>query len=324
MNHRIARGFLLAVTAGALAGAAHAQDKWPSRPVRLISTSVAGGNIDVMCRIIAEKLSLRLGQPVVVDNKPGAATVLGTAEAAKAPPDGHTFLITIMSSMVGNRVLRANLPYDPVKDFEPVTQISTGNVLLVGPASAPYRDLKEFVEWAKKLGRPVSYGSIGVGTSLHLFGVILEKEYGVPLNHVPYKGEVQATADVMNGALDVAWVSILIAKPLASAGKLRALAITAPRRLAALPDLPAVAEMLPGFEVVGWYGVIGPANLPGPIVTRLHEELAKVLGQPEVRERIVADGSEPIGSTPGEFRQFMLADLAKWAKVVKQSGAKLD
>src|SRR5499427_6991733 len=166
------------------ASAVHAQDKWPSRPIRLISTSVAGGNICIMCRIIAEKLSARLGQPVVVDNRPGAATVLGTAEAAKAPPDGYTFLITIMSSMVGNRVLRKDLPYDPVRDFEPVTQISTGSVLLVGPANAPYRDLRGFVDWAKKLGRPVSYGSIGVGTSLHLFGVILEKEYGVPLNHV--------------------------------------------------------------------------------------------------------------------------------------------
>src|SRR5882672_4722789 len=208
MNRRIARGFLLAVTIAALCGAACAQDRWPSRPVRLISTSVAGGNIDVMCRIIAEKLSVRLGQPVVVDNKPGAATVLGTAEAAKAPPDGYTFLVTIMSSMVGNRVLRANLPYDPVKDFDPVTQISTGNVLLIGPADAPYRDLRGFVEWAKKLGRPVSYGSIGVGTSLHLFDRIREKEYELPLNHVPDDSDVQATKNVMKGKLDVDWASI--------------------------------------------------------------------------------------------------------------------
>src|SRR4029077_17099841 len=183
MSIRFAAATLVALACAA----AQAQDKWPSRPIRLISTSVAGGNIDVMCRIIADRLSTRLGQAVTVDNRPGAATVLGTAEAAKAPPDGYTFLITIMSSMVGNRVLRANLPYDPVHDFEPVTQISTGNVLLIGPANAPYKDLKGFVDWAKKLGRPVSYGSIGVGTSLHLFGVILEKEYGVPLNHVPYK-----------------------------------------------------------------------------------------------------------------------------------------
>src|SRR2546428_9541924 len=156
MNGRIARGLALAGAAAALAGTARAQDKWPSRPVRLISTSVAGGNIDVMCRIIAEKLSLRLGQPVVVDNKPGAATVLGTAEAAEAPPDGHTFLITLMSSMVGNRVLRANLPYDPVKDFEPVTPISTGNVLLIGPAGAPHPGLKSFRQRAKNVRRPGS------------------------------------------------------------------------------------------------------------------------------------------------------------------------
>src|SRR5260221_2431097 len=142
MNDWMARELALAIEAAALAGGAHAQDKWPSRSIRLMSTSVAGGNIDVMCRIIAEKLSVRLGQPVVVDNKPGAATVLGTAEAAKAPPDGYTFLVTIMSSMVGNRVLRANLPYEPVEDLEPVTQISHRNVLLIGPADAPYRDPK--------------------------------------------------------------------------------------------------------------------------------------------------------------------------------------
>src|SRR5258708_19885136 len=151
MNGRMARGLALAVAAGALCSGAQSEDKWPSRPGRLISTAVAGGNIDVMCRIIAEKLSVRLGQPVVVDNKPGAATVLGTAEAAKALPDGYTFLVTIMSSMVGNRVLRANLPYDPVKNSKPVTQITTATVLLIGPADAPYPDLKGFVEWAKKL-----------------------------------------------------------------------------------------------------------------------------------------------------------------------------
>src|SRR3979409_1162763 len=146
MNGWMARGLALAIAAAALAGGAHAQDKWPSRSIRLISTSVAGGNIDVMCRIIAEKLSVRLGQPVVIDNKPGAATMLGTAEAAKAPPDGYTFLVTIMNSMVGNGVPRDNLPYAPVRDFEPVTQISTGNVLLIGPANAPYKDLKGFVD----------------------------------------------------------------------------------------------------------------------------------------------------------------------------------
>src|SRR5207247_5455571 len=169
-----------------------------------------------------------------------------------------------------------NRPDEPVKDFQPVTQISTGNVLLVGPASAPYRDLKGFVEWAKKLGRPVSYGSIGVGTSLHLFGVILEKEYGVPLNHVPYKGEVQASADVMNGALDVAWVSILIAKPLSAAGRARALAITGPKRFVAWPELQTFAEKgFPGFEMPVWGGACLPPGSPTPLVERLSREIVE-------------------------------------------------
>src|SRR5258707_2644416 len=295
MTGRIARGFLLAVTA-ALCGAAHSQDKWPSKPIRLISTSVAGGNIDVMCRIIAEKLSVRLGQPVVVDNKPGAATVLGTAEAAKAPPDGYTFLVTIMSSMVGNRVLRANLPYDPGKDFEPVTQISTGNGLLIGPADAPYRDLKGFVEWAKKLGRPVSYGSIGVGISLHLFGVILEKEYGVPINNVPYKGEVQATADVMNGTLDVAWAGLLIAKPLAAAGKKPAPPLPRPPAFVPPARTATFAEQgFPGFEMPVWGGAYLPAATPRPIVERLAREDVEGLRIPQVAERLIAMGQLPVG-----------------------------
>ena len=321
MIHR----FPLIVALVLFATAAHAQDKWPSRPIRLISTSVAGGNIDVMCRIIAERLSTRLGQPVVIDNRPGAATVLGTAEAAKAPPDGYTFLITIMSSMVGNRVLRKNLPYDPVRDFEPVTQISTGNVLLIGPANAAYRDLKGFVEWAKKLGRPVSYGSIGVGTSLHLFGVILEKEYGVPLNHVPYKGEVQATNDVMNGSLDVAWVSILVAKPLAAAGKIQALAITGPKRFSAWPELATFAEQgFPGFEMPVWGGAYLPAGTPRPIVERLSREIVEVLHTPEVSDKLTAMGQVPIGNTPEEFAENYRRDFPRWEALIKASGAQVE
>jgi len=322
---RAALAAAVAFASAFASGEASAQDTWPSRPIRLISTSVAGGNIDIMCRIIAEKLSLRLGQPVLVDNKPGAATVLGTAEAAKAPPDGYTFLVTIMSSMVGNRVLRADLPYDPVKDFAPVTQISTGNVLLIGPANAPYKGLKGFVDWAKKLGRPVSYGSIGVGTSLHLFGVILEKEYGVPLNHVPYKGEVQASNDVMNGSLDAAWVSLLIAKPLAAAGKIQALAITGPRRFVAWPELPTFAEQgFPGFEMPVWGGAYLPAGTPKPIVERLSREIALVLHSPEVSDRLIAMGQLPIGNTPEEFAESYRRDFPRWEALIKASGAKVE
>src|SRR6266849_938863 len=246
MNGRIA------VAAAALCGHATAQDGWPSRPVRLISTSVAGGNIDVMCRIIAEKLSARLGQPVVVDNKPGAATVLGTAEAARAQPDGYTFLVTIMSSIVG-------------------------------------------------------------------------KECGVPLNHVPYKGEVQATADVMNGTLDVAWVSILIAKPLAAAGKIRALAITGPKRFVAWPELATFAEQgFPGFEMPVWGGAYLPAGTPKPIVERLSREIGLVLRMPEVSERLIAMGQLPIGNTPEEFAENYRRDFPRWEALIKASGAKVE
>ena len=321
MTIRFAAATLVALACAA----AQAQDPWPSRPIRLISTSVAGGNIDLMCRIIAEKLAARLGQPVVVDNRPGAATVLGTAEAAKAPPDGYTFLITIMSSMVGNRVLRSNLPYDPVRDFEPVTQISTGSVLLIGPAKAPYKGLKGFVDWAKKLGRPVSYGSIGVGTSLHLFGVILEKEYGVPLNHVPYKGEMQAANDVINRSLDVAWVSILAAKPLAASGKVQALAITGPKRFAAWPELATFAEQgFPGFEMPVWGGAYLPAGTPKPIVERLSREIVAVLHNPEVAGKLTAMGQVPIGNTPEEFAENYRRDFPRWEALIKASGAKVE
>jgi len=264
MNDRIARGLLLAVTAAALCGDARAQDKWPSRPVRLVSTSVAGGNIDIMCRIIAEKLSLRLGQPVVVDNKPGAATVLGTAEAAKAPPDGYTFLITIMSSMVGNRVLRANLPYDPVKDFEPVTQISTGNVLLVGPASAPYRDLK-----ASSNGEEArAAGQLRVDRGGHL-AAPLRRDPGEGVRRAAQSRPLQGRGaghrrrDERHAGCrlgehpDRETPRLRRESPRARDHRPEAL-----RRLAGASDF--AEQGFPGFEMPVWGGAYLPAERPGP------------------------------------------------------------
>jgi len=200
---------------------------------------------------------------------------------------------------------------------------AAGLMLVVNP-STPVRNLEEFLSWTKNYAGPLNYGSAGNGSGGHLAGELYKLMTGVKAEHIPYKGSGPAMMDLVAGQYHYNFAGMQGAQTLVRSGKLRALAVTAPRRLAALPGLPAVAEMLPGFEVVGWYGVIGPANLPSPIVTRLHEEFVKVLDQPEVRERIVADGSEPVGSTPEDFRQFMLADLAKWAKLVKQSGAKLD
>ena len=311
---------LLGLAAGAQA---LAQQDYPSRPIRLITPAAQGGTTDLLARVFGARLAEVFKQQVVVDNRASASGVIAGELTANAPPDGYTLLLAYHQHTI-NAALNPKLPYHPVASFTPITQLTSAALMLVVNPATPVRNLEEFVNWTKNYAGPLNYGSAGNGSGGHLAGELYKQMTGVKAEHIPYKGSGPAMMDLVAGQYHYNFAGIQGAQALVRSGKLRALAITAPRRLAALPDLPAVAEMLPGFEVVGWYGVIGPANLPGPIVTRLHEELAKVLGQPEVRERIVADGSEPIGSTPGEFRQFMLADLAKWAKVVKQSGAKLD
>ena len=311
---------LLGLTAGAQA---LAQQDYPSRPIRLITPAAQGGTTDLLARVFGARLAEVFKQQVVVDNRASASGVIAGELTANAPPDGYTLLLAYHQHTI-NAALNPKLPYHPVTSFTPITQLTSAALMLVVNPATPVRSLEEFLSWTRNYPGPLNYGSAGNGSGGHLAGELYKLMTGVKAEHIPYKGSGPAMMDLVAGQYHYNFAGIQGAQTLVRSGKLRALAVTAPRRLAALPDLPAVAEMLPGFEVVGWYGVIGPANLPGPIVARLHEEFAKVLSQPEVRERIVADGSEPIGSTPGEFRQFMLADLAKWAKVVKQSGAKLD
>ena len=311
---------LLGLAAGAQA---LAQQDYPSRPIRLITPAAQGGTTDLLARVFGARLAEVFKQQVVVDNRASASGVIAGELTANAPPDGYTLLLAYHQHTI-NAALNPNLPYHPVMSFTPITQLTSAALMLVVNPATPVRSLEEFLSWTRNYPGPLNYGSAGNGSGGHLAGELYKLMAGVKAEHIPYKGSGPAMMDLVAGQYHYNFAGIQGAQTLVRSGKLRALAVTAPRRLAALPDLPAVAEMLPGFEVVGWYGVIGPANLPGPIVARLHEEFAKVLSQPEVRERIVADGSEPIGSTPGEFRQFMLADLAKWAKVVKQSGAKLD
>jgi len=311
---------LLGLAAGAQA---LAQQDYPSRPIRLITPAAQGGTTDLLARVFGARLAEVFKQQVVVDNRASASGVIAGELTANAPPDGYTLLLAYHQHTI-NAALNPKLPYHPVTSFTPITQLTSAALMLVVNPATPVRSLEEFLSWTRNYPGPLNYGSAGNGSGGHLAGELYKLMTGVKAEHIPYKGSGPAMMDLVAGQYHYNFAGIQGAQTLVRSGKLRALAVTAPRRLAALPDLPAVAEMLPGFEVVGWYGVIGPANLPGPIVTRLHGELAKVLSQPEVRERIVADGSEPIGSTPGEFRQFMLADLAKWAKVVKQSGAKLD
>ena len=313
---------LLAALLLVAAGAAHPQD-YPSRPIRLITPAAPGGTTDLLARLVGAKLGEIFGQPVIVDNRASASGIIAGEMTAKAPADGYTLLLAYHQHTI-NAALNPLLPYHPVNDFTPITQLTRAGLLLVVNPSSPPHTLQEFVAWTKQRSGELNYGSAGLGSGGHLAGELYKQMAGIKAEHIPYKGTGPALMDLIGGRYDYNFAGIQGAQTQVRAGKLRALAVTTPQRIAALPDLPALAEALPGYEVVGWYGVIGPAGMPAPLAGRIHDELVRVLAQPDVRERILSDGSEPVGNTPREFREFMTADLAKWAKVVKQSGAKFD
>jgi len=307
----------------ALAAPALAQQDYPTRPIRFITAAAQGGTSDILARVFAVHLTDTLKQPVVVDNRASASGVIAGELTANAPPDGYTILLAYHQHTV-NAALNPKLPYHAVNSFTPITQLTSAGLMLVVNPATPVTNLKEFIDWTKNYKGALNFGSAGIGTGGHLAGELYKVMTGAKAEHIPYKGAGPALVDLIAGQYHFNFSGIQPAQVQVRAGKLRGLAVTTPKRLAAVPDLPAVAEELPGFEFVGWYGVIGPAGLPAPIVTRLHDDFLRVLNRPDVRERIVADGSEPVGSSPEEFRQFMLADLAKCAKLVKESGAKLD
>ncbi len=304
------------------AGAAHPQD-YPSRPIRLITPAAPGGTTDLLARLVSAKLGEIFGQQVIVDNRASASGVIAGELTAKAPPDGYTLLLAYHQHTI-NAALNPHLPYHPVNDFTPITQLTRAGLLLVVNPASPPRTLQEFVAWTRKRSGELNYGSAGLGSGGHLAGELYKQMAGIKAEHIPYKGSGPALLDLIGGRYDYNFAGLQAAQTQVRGGKLRALAVTTPQRVPALPDIPAVAEALPGYEVVGWYGVIGPAGMPAPLVERLHDELVRVLAQPDVRQRILDDGSEPVGSAPREFHDFMAADLAKWAKVVKESGAKFD
>src|SRR5437660_2980946 len=315
---------LFLILLGLAAGAqALAQQDYPSRPIRLITPAAQGGTTDLLARVFGARLAEVFKQQVVVDNRASASGVIAGELTANAPPDGYTLLLAYHQHTV-NAALNPKLPYHPVNSFTPITQLTSAGLMLVVNPATPVANLREFIDWTKSYKGALNFGSAGIGTGGHLAGELYKVMTGVKAEHIPYKGAGPALMDLIAGQYHFNFSGIQPAQVQVRAGKLRGLAVTTPKRIAAVPDLPAVAEELPGFEFVGWYGVIGPANLPAPIVARLHDELVKVLNRADVRERIVADGSEPVGTTPEEFRQFMLADLAKCAKLVKESGAKLD
>jgi tripartite-type tricarboxylate transporter receptor subunit TctC len=318
---------LAAALAACLAAplAARAETSWPLKPIRIVVPFNPGGAIDALARVIADGLTPRLGQQVLVDPRPGANTIVGADIVAKAAPDGYTFLVTTNSTHTNNPSLYAKLPFDPAKDLVPVSLISLGTIVVVVKADRPFRDLRGMAAWVKDLGRPATYGSWGIGSSGHLYGLMLEKALGGYYNHVPYRGDVPALQDVANGTLDITWASPTSAKPQIEAGRVKAIAAAGSKRSAALPDVSTFAEQLiAGFDLNLFVAAYAPAGTPPDIVDRLQREIRSVVGQPEVAEKLVAEGQTPVGSTAKELADVLARETPIWADLVKQSGARVE
>ena len=327
LRKRLGRRRILATATLApwFASAARAQGTWPSKPIRIVVPFNAGGAIDALVRVIADGLTARLGQQVLVDPKPGANTIVGAEIVARAAPDGYTFLITTNSTHTNNPTLYAKLPFDPDKDLIPVSLVSQGTILVVVKADAPFGDLRGMGAWVKSLGRPATYGSWGIGSSGHLYGLMFEKTLGGLYNHVPYRGDVPALQDVANGPLDIAWASPTSAKPQIAAGKVKALAVAGTMRSASMPELGTFAEQLvAGFDLSLFVAAYAPAGTPPAIVDRLQKEIAAVIRQPDVAEKLIAQGQTPVGSTPAELAAVLARETPIWADLIRQSGAKVE
>jgi tripartite-type tricarboxylate transporter receptor subunit TctC len=298
-------------------GTVQAQSDYPTRPVRIVVPSPPGGGTDIVARVLAQHFSKALGQPFVVENKPGAGNMIGIESVARAPADGYTLLL-VASTLALNSVLYKKVPYDPVRDFAPITIAATApNVLIVNPA-LPAQTLAEFIALAKKKPGALSYGTPGIGTSPHLSMELLKSMTGIDIVHVPYRGTAAAVTDVIGGQIAATFANALTAKPQVDSGRVRALAVSGPRRIEALPGVPPVAEAgVPGYEAMQWYGMVAPAGTPAPIIARLHAEAVKALHSDDMKEKLALDGAQPVGSSPAEFAALIRSELEKWSRVAR-------
>lgn len=310
------------VAFAAVMSAAFAQPVYPTKPVRFIVPSAAGGGTDIVARILAPRMSERLGQQIVIDNRPGAGTMIGMELVAKAPPDGHAVLVA-PTALALNSAVYKKVPYDPVRDFAPVTCMVGSTSIIVVHRSLPVKTVKELIAFARVRPGQLNYASAGIGTYSHMTVELFNFSAGLKMAHIPYKGTGPALIDIVAGEITVMAASILTSMPQIRAGRIRPLGITSLKRSAAAPDIPTVAEAgLPGFESLQWYGAVVPAQTPKEIVARLHAEFVRVLALPEIRERFLVDGIDPIGDTPEHFAAYIRDELAKWAKVAKAAGIK--
>jgi len=318
----IARRALILALPLLLATVTATAQPYPSKPVRLVVPFAAGGSTDIIARTVGQKLNEMWGQPVVVDNRPGGSTVIGTDAVAKAPPDGHTLLITPAPFTIVPSLI-AKLPYDPARDFEPITLINTTPLVVVVHPGVPAKSVKELVALAKRKPGALNYGSSGSGGSNHLAGELFNAMAGVKMVHIPYKGNAPALADLVGGHVDVVFNGLTSAMPLIKSGRLRALAVTSLQRSGALPDMPTLNELgLKGFQAVAWNGLTAPARTPRDIVGKLNADVLKVVRSPELAERLKAEGSDPVGNSPEQYSTFLREEIAKWRKVIQFAGIK--
>jgi len=314
----------LAVLALAASSLAFAQE-YPAKPIRFVVPYPAGGPLDTVARLLGQKVSASVKQPVIVEDKPGAGGNIGADLVAKAPPDGYTILMGAVATHAINPTLYAHIPYDAARDFAPVTQVaSTPNVLVVNPA-LPVSNVREFIRYAKAHPGQLNFGSGSTGSAGHLAGELFDAMAGVKMVHVPYKGAAPAMQDLIAGRVQLMFDNFASASAQIEAGRVKALAVTTAKRSELAQELPTIAESgLPGFDINTWFGVFAPAGTPPAIIDRLHDEFVRALADPGVHEAMLKLGAEPVGSTPAQFAAYIRSEAAKYAKVIKASGARVD
>jgi tripartite-type tricarboxylate transporter receptor subunit TctC len=316
-NHRK----LLVVVWAALTMTIAAAAEYPTKPIRLIVPFAPGGPNDILARVVGQKFTESWGRQVIIDNRAGGGTIIGSELAARATPDGYTLLMVSTSHAV-NPSLVKKLPYDTLRDFAPVIRLTASpNVLVVNP-SVPVQSVRELIALAKSMPGKINYASGGTGTATHLAGELLCITAGAKMTHIPYKGATPATVDLLSGAVSWMFGTILPTLPYVKAGRLRSIAVSGAKRSPALPDVPTVAETLPGFEAASWYGIFAPAQTPREVIAKLNRESARILETSEMREYLLREGAEPVGGTPEEFAAYFKSEIAKWAKVIRDAGIK--
>ena len=307
-----------------MSGVALAQT-YPTKPVRMIVPFPPGGATDLLARVVAQKLTETLGQQVVVDNRPGAGGTIGSRLMLDAQPDGYTILTSTVSTHAIGPHLYAKPPYDPMKDFAAITELSSTPTVLMVSGTLPAASLKDFIALAKARAGQLNYGSSGVGTQFHLSGELLKLQTGINMTHIPYKGTALVYPDLFSGQVSMLFDTLSVAIPFIKAGRVKALGVTGTQRTPALPDVPTIAEAgVPGFYAGLWLGMWGPAKLPRDITERLSADAAKLLKLPDVKERLASQGMEPIGNTPAQFAEFVRKENETWSKVVKAAGVKAE